>query len=340
MIKTVSGLNDMYIDDCYFSEFPKIISYKNIHPISTKYNELPDKEYIDESINNIQSQINDIQLIQGATGPQGFTGPQGVQGVTGPNGQNGQNGQDGQDGISFIWRGTYNSSNNYYVNDVVFYDNSSYMCIQEKNASNVTLSFASCFTLLAKQGDKGERGSNGSDGSDGSDGGDGKDGKDGSNGSNGADAPGIAAIVAALLEGAVLAGVVADVTALNTSVATITLDLAALTLRVSTLETKTQYQNIITPNATTFSCDLDVVGSLNASNTITTSTSITTPTIKTNNIDYQFSNGSTLNIGKNGSFTGINEINIGGIMDNIYINGSLYQPPTTYYVNNYINQFG
>ena len=27
MNKTVSGLNDMYIDDCYFSEFPKIISY-------------------------------------------------------------------------------------------------------------------------------------------------------------------------------------------------------------------------------------------------------------------------------------------------------------------------
>ena len=53
----------MYIDDAYFSEFPKIVNNINKTPI--KYNELVDKEYVDESISSVQSQINHIVTTPG-----------------------------------------------------------------------------------------------------------------------------------------------------------------------------------------------------------------------------------------------------------------------------------
>jgi hypothetical protein len=262
-------------------------------------------------------------------------GQQGIQGIAGTDGTNGTNGTNG---TSFTWRGTYNRYFTYYINDVVFDDatNSSYICVNQKDGTNQT--FGSTFTLLAQQGAKGNNGSNGSNGSDGKDG---KDGKDGSNGSNGL-SPSITDIISALITGAVIAGIITDVGALQIDVAALTTALGTTNARVTILENKTTYQTILgtSPNATTFTSDLNVIGAINASSSITTTTSVNAPSITATiltatNINYP-SDG-ILNIGRNGTL--INNINIGGATDLVYINGVLFQPYTNYFQNNFINQF-
>ena len=54
-------------------------------------------------------------------------------------------------------------------------------------------------------------------------------------------------------------------------------------------------------------------------------------TVSCNTINYPTTTGSTMNIGYNG--IGVNTINIGGIIDNIYIGGYAYHPynPSAYW---------
>jgi len=67
------------------------------------------------------------QGLLGVTGPQGDFGPQGLLGVTGPQGF----GFQGFQGNGFIWRGIFDSGYfpPYNTNDVVYYEGSSYICI-------------------------------------------------------------------------------------------------------------------------------------------------------------------------------------------------------------------
>ncbi|MEP1207716.1 MAG: hypothetical protein ABJM29_04215 [Rhizobiaceae bacterium] len=82
---------------------------------------------------------------QGPTGPTGPTGPQGPAGADGQNGAPGEDGQDGApgqdgadgtdgvdgvDGRSFIWRGDYDNTATYLVDDVVSDQDSSWICVQ------------------------------------------------------------------------------------------------------------------------------------------------------------------------------------------------------------------
>lgn len=66
---------------------------------------------------------NGANGVNGAPGPQGPTGPQGPQGLQGPQGVPGTNGTNGA-GIN--WRGTWNSTTSYNVNDAVSYNGTSY----------------------------------------------------------------------------------------------------------------------------------------------------------------------------------------------------------------------
>jgi hypothetical protein len=99
------------------------------------------------------------QGIQGLTGPQGIqgltgaTGPQGIQGITGPSGPQGI---QGLNGTSFIYKGEYSSSISYNVNDVVYYNGSSYICILS-SFNNLPTNIL-YFNLIALKGDPGIQG--------------------------------------------------------------------------------------------------------------------------------------------------------------------------------------
>lgn len=68
-------------------------------------------------------------------------------------GEKGDKGPQGEKGSSFIWKGNYNSSNTYQVNDAVFYLGSSYICVKESTGNTPTNS--EYFNLMAKQGESG-----------------------------------------------------------------------------------------------------------------------------------------------------------------------------------------
>lgn len=68
-------------------------------------------------------------------------------------GEKGDVGPQGEKGTSFVWKGNYNSSNTYQVNDAVFYLGSSYICVKESTGNTPTNS--EYFNLMAKQGESG-----------------------------------------------------------------------------------------------------------------------------------------------------------------------------------------
>jgi len=80
--------------------------------------------------------IQGIQGIQGIKGDTGATGIQGIQGIKGAN-----------------WKGNYNGSTPYLVNDIVEYNGSSYICILNSTGNlptNITY-----FQLVAQKGENG-----------------------------------------------------------------------------------------------------------------------------------------------------------------------------------------
>ena len=101
------------------------------------------------------------QGIQGEDGPQGIQGlqgPQGIQGEDGPQGPQGIQGEDGPQGIQgekgLNWQGTYVAETTYAVDDAVFYNGSSYVCILESTGNLPTN--GTYWELLAEKGDDGE----------------------------------------------------------------------------------------------------------------------------------------------------------------------------------------
>ena len=102
---------------------------------------------------------------QGAQGIQGLTGPQGIQGLIGPTGSTGPTGPTGRQGIqgltgingtSFIYKGEFSLSISYTVNDVVYYNGSSYICIL--SSLNILPTNNLYFNLIALKGDQGPQG--------------------------------------------------------------------------------------------------------------------------------------------------------------------------------------
>ena len=75
--------------------------------------------------------VQGIQGPVGATGPQGETGAEGPQGPQGNQGPQGPVGPQGPQGEGFNFMGSWVSANEYYKNDVVTYNGSSYVLISE-----------------------------------------------------------------------------------------------------------------------------------------------------------------------------------------------------------------
>lgn len=99
---------------------------------------------------------------QGDQGVQGDQGIQGVQGPAGPTGAQGDTGDTGPQGPGFLWRGIWNSSFTYDVDDVVQSDGASYVCIEthsNQEPPNVTY-----WELMAQKGNTGNTGEQGETG--------------------------------------------------------------------------------------------------------------------------------------------------------------------------------
>src|SRR5437588_402794 len=98
---------------------------------------------------------------QGSQGPTGATGPQGPTGATGATGPQGPQGLMGQPGL--IWRGVWNGSTAYAVNEAVSFNGSSYISIQSGTNQPPDTS-PSFWNLLAQQGAAGSGGGTGGSG--------------------------------------------------------------------------------------------------------------------------------------------------------------------------------
>lgn len=91
--------------------------------------------------------VQGIQGPTGATGPQGETGPQGpqgpqgnqgIQGIQGIQGPEGPQGPQGPIGEGFNFMGAWVSDNEYFKNDVVTYNGSSYVLISDTLVGSTT----------------------------------------------------------------------------------------------------------------------------------------------------------------------------------------------------------
>jgi hypothetical protein len=96
--------------------------------------------------------------IQGATGA---TGNNGIQGATGATGNNGLQGATGATGPGFTWQGNWDFSLTYSVNDVVEYDGSSYICLQDFTFGLTPPNFPASWSLMAQVGATGATGADG-----------------------------------------------------------------------------------------------------------------------------------------------------------------------------------
>jgi len=93
----------------------------------------------------------------GPTGPTGATGPTGPTGATGATGPTGPTGATGPQGPGFIWQGTWSSLLTYNVDDTVYYNGSSYICIAS-STNNIPSSSPTFWSLVAQQGATGPTG--------------------------------------------------------------------------------------------------------------------------------------------------------------------------------------
>ena len=123
----------------------------------------------------------------GTNGGTGSSGSAGTSGSSGTNGIDGTSGSSGSSGSSFTWKGTYNNSSGYSVNDVVEYLGSSYISILSNPPSNPfgTPPNPVYWNLVAQAGTSGSSGTNGVSGSAGTSGSSGTDGVSGTNGTAG-----------------------------------------------------------------------------------------------------------------------------------------------------------
>jgi hypothetical protein len=104
--------------------------------------------------------------VPGGTGPQGPLGPAGSTGSQGPIGPQGVQGDLGPIGpAGLMWRGLWNSSNSYSVNDSVGYASASWFCIGTISSVSAPDTDHTHWALLAAQGAPGQQGTQGDQGS-------------------------------------------------------------------------------------------------------------------------------------------------------------------------------
>lgn len=97
--------------------------------------------------------LSELKGPQGNTGLQGPEGPEGPQGIQGEPGYTPQKGTDYFDGLDVTWKGTYDAEIQYQVNDAIFYEGSSYICILESIGNLPT--DTTYFNIMAQQGQAG-----------------------------------------------------------------------------------------------------------------------------------------------------------------------------------------
>jgi hypothetical protein len=160
---------------------------------------------------------------------------------------------------SFNWRGTYNPASSYLLDDTIFYNGSSYVCILASTGNVPTNT--TYWNIIAQQGSQGVQGVQGPAGAQGAQGAKGDKGDKGDDGADGnADAATAAAAAAAVSAGiaATAAGVASSAaTAAAASAAASAAGVAALEPRVEILELKTQLQSG-TLTATSFSNQVNI----------------------------------------------------------------------------------
>lgn len=93
--------------------------------------------------------------------PPGFTSP--AWQVIAQSGAQGSSGQNGQNGLAFIWRGTWNTTGIYNVNDAVYYNGSSYAALVGSSGKD-PIDYNLTWTLVASSGSQGIQGIQGAPG--------------------------------------------------------------------------------------------------------------------------------------------------------------------------------
>jgi hypothetical protein len=126
---------------------------------------------------------------QGPTGATGATGPIGATGPTGPDGSTGPVGPAGANGLpGMVWRNTYQPGQPYLIDDVVYFNGSSYICIQPTGGAEDP-NDPTFWSLVALAGSPGPTGATGPTGPDGPEGPTGPAGATGPTGPDGPDGP-------------------------------------------------------------------------------------------------------------------------------------------------------
>lgn len=105
------------------------------------------------------SKVTIVDAEEIGAGPKGEQGEKGRQGLQGLSGLDGRDGRDGKDGSSFRWLGDFKKGNTYQVNDVVYFQGSSY--IATKTTSDTPTYADSGWDKMSASGAPGARGAPG-----------------------------------------------------------------------------------------------------------------------------------------------------------------------------------
>lgn len=131
---------------------------RSITPANVGENIKATVDYIDQEISNIEL-IPGPAGIQGEQGTQGIPGAQGEIGLQGPIGPQGVAGPVGPAGLN--WQGVWVSGTSYVVDDAVGYDGASWFCINNTAGISSPDLDPTNWALLASQGSQGPQGPQG-----------------------------------------------------------------------------------------------------------------------------------------------------------------------------------
>lgn len=116
-------------------------------------------EQIKSTVDYIDQEISNIELIPGPQGVQGPQGPIGLTGTQGPAGPQGIAGPVGPAGLE--WRGAWVSGTSYIVDDAVGFNGASWFCVNATSGTTSPNLDPTNWALLAAQGSQGPQGPQG-----------------------------------------------------------------------------------------------------------------------------------------------------------------------------------
>ena len=114
---------------------------------------------IKSTVDYIDQEISNIELIPGPQGVQGPQGPIGLTGTQGPAGPQGIAGPVGPAGLE--WRGAWVSGTSYIVDDAVGFNGASWFCVNATSGTTSPNLDPTNWALLAAQGSQGPQGPQG-----------------------------------------------------------------------------------------------------------------------------------------------------------------------------------